>query len=915
MTCPRSSLLHGLALRPKPSLSCRVLCPPPARRWLRQSVVMLSLLLAGFSAHSLDYIFGGPDQNLPIVCVEAAGEGNYQCGALTLAAGETISIGDPKPATITFTGAFTSGAGNTINLAGSTADLFLVVDGAVTLGAGTSLVGNLTTLNAGAVTIGGDSFISGDLITDTGFLTIGAATVPPPAGAPPQTGVGGSVSTQTGYISMGAGSVINGSATTELAGYVVLGAGAEIGGPIVTLGAGYVVLGANAKVGGSITVGGLTGADYVTTGVGSTVAGNISTAGSYIVLGADTVVSGSISTQNSYITIGADAIVTGEISTNDPTSAITLGLSSEVFSICCNNGAGDTCLVDGSGGTTPAPLVCAGVSVVAAGFACLEPGTNAPWDAAVRQPLYTKLVGTNFTLDIGALKTGDTLEDKYAETVTVELVDGSGDTACASRTEIASASQTLSFTDADGGRKSTADMVVNKAYASLRCRVSDANQTPSVVACSTDSFAVRPRVFVVSSPNANADSSGVSTTALPMIKAVAAFSLSATSAAGYNGTPLLDISALQAHSDAITNGSLSGSLGTSDATTGIAEGDFTYSEVGYFRLNAGSLTDTIFTTVDQSADCTDDFSNTLVGGKYGCKFGNSDASDYFGRFIPDHFEVVVVQGCTAGDFTYSAQPFTTIIRARNGLTSPAITVNYHGLAPPYFANSVTLSEADTLTTGGLTLTTLTASEFSMGMANPTPAFTFASQATAPVMIRLHAADSDNVSSSGYETAATTTIRSGRVRLLNAFGSEILDLPMIMRSEYWQSEASGWQPNTADSCSNASLAFSAVTTPDITGNTCVWDTGTATGNSANGCGGTPPNGKQYKEVGVAGFAGDFNLWLKAPGPGNAGSIDVIASVPDWLQYNWTGAAANPIGRTTFGVYKSKSDKVIHRRERY
>jgi hypothetical protein len=915
MTCPRSSLLHRLALQPMPSLSCRVLCGRPAGRWLLQSVVMLSLLLVGLPAHSLDYQFGTPEQFLPPGCAAGVAEGNYDCGALTLAAGDTISIGDPKPATITFTGAFTSGANNDINKSGLTSDLSLVVDGAVTLGASSILVANLTTLNAGAVTIGGNAFLSGDLITDTGSLTIGAATVPPPAGVPPQTGVGGGVSTQTGYISMGADSVINGSATTEKAGYVVLGANAAVGGPIVTLGAGYVVLGADAAVAGSIAVGGVTGADYVTTGVGATVGGDISAVGSYIVLGASTEVSGSISTQNSYITVGADAVVTGEISTNDPVSGITLGLFSKVFSICCNNGAGDACLIDGSGAATDPPLVCAGVSAVAAGFSCLESGTNSPWDAALRQPLYSKLVGTNFALDIAALKTGDTLEDKYAETVTVELVDGSGDTACASRTAIEEP-QPLSFTAADGGRKSTADMVVNKAYASLRCRVSEANQAASVVACSTDNFAVRPRFFVVNSPSANADSSGVSTAALPMIKAGAAFSLTATSAAGYNGTPLLDTSTLEAHSDAITNGSLSGSLGASDATTGIAEGvTFTYSEVGYFRLDAGSLTDTSFTTVDQPADCTDDFSNTLVGGKYGCKFGNIDATNYFGRFVPDHFEVVVAQGCTAGDFTYSAQPFTTTILAMNGLTTPATTVNYHGLAPPYFANSVTLSESNAVTAGDLALTALTASEFSMGIANPTPAFAFASQATAPAMIRLHAADSDNVSSSGYETAATTTIRSGRVRLLNSFGSEILDLPMTMRSEYWQSEASGWQPNTADSCSNASLAFSAVTTPDITGNTCVWDTGTAPGNSANGCGGTPPNGKQYKEVGVAGFAGDFNLWLKAPGTGNAGSIDVIASVPDWLQYNWTGAAANPIGRTTFGVYKSKSDKVIHRRERY
>ena len=43
--------------------------------------------------------------------------------------------------------------------------------------------------------------------------------------------------------------------------------------------------------------------------------------------------------------------------------------------------------------------------------------------------------------------------------------------------------------------------------------------------------------------------------------------------------------------------------------------------------------------VDQPGDCTDDFSNTAVGGKYGCRFGNTGDTDWVGRFTPDHFTV------------------------------------------------------------------------------------------------------------------------------------------------------------------------------------------------------------------------------------------------------------------------------------
>ena len=64
-----------------------------------------------------------------------------------------------------------------------------------------------------------------------------------------------------------------------------------------------------------------------------------------------------------------------------------------------------------------------------------------------------------------------------------------------------------------------------------------------------------------------------------------------------------------------------------------------------------------------------------------------------------------------------------------------------------------------------------------------------------------------------------------------------------------------------------------------------------------------------------FMGNFNLWLKASGFGNSGSIVVTAIVPAWLRYNWTGLVANPKGLASFGVSKSDSSKIVHRQERY
>ena len=126
----------------------------------------------------------------------------------------------------------------------------------------------------------------------------------------------------------------------------------------------------------------------------------------------------------------------------------------------------------------------------------------------------------------------------------------------------------------------------------------------------------------------------------------------ATAVAGYNGTP--SVGAPAAHSGAVQNGSISGAFGAAAAASGTATGSFTYSEVGYFRFNTAGVYDDTFTVIDQPTDCTNDFSNTAVAsgvdaGKYGCKFGNTAATPYFGRFIPDHFAVTPgssVAACT-----------------------------------------------------------------------------------------------------------------------------------------------------------------------------------------------------------------------------------------------------------------------------
>lgn len=531
--------------------------------------------------------------------------------------------------------------------------------------------------------------------------------------------------------------------------------------------------------------------------------------------------------------------------------------------------------------------------------------------SAVSGNIFTKLAGVAFNLKVVAVDTG-VINTAYNKTATVDLIDANA--ACASATTALSG-VTVSpanhlYVAGDAG-VTTYTFTSTNAYANVQVRIKD---NAGSVDCSSDQFAIRPQSLTVSSSDATADATGLSTTAAPRIKAGTAFALTAdTSTVGYNGTPTLDTSKVVAHTGAVQVGALAGTFGAATAATGngATGASFTYGEVGYFRLNAGGVVDSTFTTVDSAlGHCVvGSFSNTAdASGKFGCNIGSA-VSNYFGRFTPDHFDTTVVQGCAAGSFTYGGQAFAVTVTARNGsASSSGVAQNYSGSS---WAKAVTLSNAGVTT--NLTGNSEAASAFTSGVGSANVTYTFPSPTTAPVTLVIRAVETsaDSISSAGF-AEATVNVRSGRVRVLNAYGSELLDLPMSARAEYWVDATNGWQTNTADSCTTTTLTFTAVGT-DITSNTCVWDTGSAPGNSGKACiTSILVASRQFKEGGVAGFAGDFNLWLKAPGATHPGSIDVTAVVPAWLQFNWTGTVGNPKGRATFGVYKSP---LIYRRENY
>jgi MSHA biogenesis protein MshQ len=360
-----------------------------------------------------------------------------------------------------------------------------------------------------------------------------------------------------------------------------------------------------------------------------------------------------------------------------------------------------------------------------------------------------------------------------------------------------------------------------------------------------------------------------------------------------------------------SNGNFSGNVGA--FTGGIASAtNLNWSEVGN-----GDLVATLKSASYLGSGLTAT-GNTGTGGTVCNGAGN------VGPFIPDHFTTVVTPAC-GNIFTYSGQPFAVQVNAMNGLIFPAtaITQNYDGTAntSPNFANTVTLSDSSGFTGGTLVPAMVPATAFSAGVGSVNPTYTFASRTTAPTPINMRATYTNTtpaytVTSSGF-AEGSTTIFSGRAQFNNAHGSENLALPVPFSTQYWFNN--GWVTNMSDSCTGdvtlgaANAVSVSLSSPPAT---CVQDSGNP-GLSGAGCAAAGPAAQRFIKGATPGigFAGNFNLWLKAPGGSNTGAVTVTGNVPVWLQYPWLGGAAiNPAARATFGVYKGPN-QIIYMRENY
>jgi MSHA biogenesis protein MshQ len=300
-------------------------------------------------------------------------------------------------------------------------------------------------------------------------------------------------------------------------------------------------------------------------------------------------------------------------------------------------------------------------------------------------------------------------------------------------------------------------------------------------------------------------------------------------------------------------------------------------------------------------------------------------SGYVGRFNPAQYAVTsssITPACSA-TFTYARQPFTgtMTIEAQAGAAAGNVrTENYRAgfvtLDPAtelVFINDQTTAAYDAKTVtynqnfdSGSTGEAVLALQFRWDMPEQVPTSSTVQNTAVTDEVTTLAAAPLNIGSS--------PTRYGRVAFISAVGSELVNLGMPMRAEYYVNSSTGYVTNTNDSCSSGvSLSFSNFAGNLDAGETCVLDTGSP-GDSGAGCVAAGPVAQRYDGPPIS---GEFNLSLQAPGAGNDGAVSVDAVVPDWLMFDWDAAVPGleyPSGRATFGIYRGH-DKEIYRRELY
>jgi MSHA biogenesis protein MshQ len=371
-------------------------------------------------------------------------------------------------------------------------------------------------------------------------------------------------------------------------------------------------------------------------------------------------------------------------------------------------------------------------------------------------------------------------------------------------------------------------------------------------------------------------------------------------------------------------------------SSGIATGTYLWNEVGIIKMTA----------------------RVLDGDYLGAGDIIGDTSDFVGRFYPHHLALASfgitdrsTMACAiAPGFTYMDEPFRATFSLTAKSVSDSTTANYFGDFAQFEHTSVANFGAGAIDTDASTTmsprlavsnplqispwafddgisssgTSIFSLDFSVARtASGDGPYTALTVGVAPqdddgIALAVYNLDVDNDDSDDRSLLGSTRVQHGRVRLGNAYGSELVDLKVPLFAEYF--DGTSFVTNTADICTTGvTLNLTEVDASDglVPAEVCAWDT-EAPGDSSIGCAAVGAANLQYQAPpDLGGQEGDFNLWLKAPGVGNTGSVNITATVPAWLRYDWDGDGAHdndPTARVTFGIFGG-SPRHIYLRERY
>lgn len=362
--------------------------------------------------------------------------------------------------------------------------------------------------------------------------------------------------------------------------------------------------------------------------------------------------------------------------------------------------------------------------------------------------------------------------------------------------------------------------------------------------------------------------------------------------------------------------------------TGAVDGTFT-GTLGAFSPDAAnsgmaSSTNLVWTEVG-----TGDLVATLKGGNYllsGVALvttGSTGVAGSVGPFIPDRFKVDAVNACTG--FSFNEQPFTVNVTALNVGGAETLNQGLSGTLTPDV--TLELSSVSPAVTGGVFSNgTVSGTSFAAGKgSNAFVKYKF-DKLSPPTTIGLKASATFGGVSVVSQAAdyGSMTLRSGRLKISNVFGSEKSSLDMQVQSQFWSANKI-WVLNALDSCTTLPASAVALTgyrnnkgQPIASG----WTT-TATPQGT-------PAGKLSAGKGLIRFS--------APNPLSTGSVDVALNLGDpnlpdasclathggtgagmpWLRSQNGNCAASfdrdPSARVTFGIFSTpETKKTIHVRE--